>query len=261
MNAQINVSNDASAALAATRPPAPRTVVIVDDTAEFRRSAQWWLSSAGYEVVDYGDPQGALDALGECPPTGPACLLLDVRMPGMSGLDLHDRLLARGLHLPIVYMTGHGDVPLAVAAMQKGAVSFLEKPFAEEALEEALQRAFAPTDAGPSAFDPSPDATAHGRPAAASQASSSESTSAPSSEPSTDNDPRAQDWQARLLRLTPREMELLRWVIEDKLNKTIADLMGISIKTVELHRKRVMNKLGASSATQLMRMWVSGRVV
>jgi two-component system, LuxR family, response regulator FixJ len=243
MNAYTNVSND----------PAPRTVVIVDDNVEFRRSAQWWLSSAGYEVVDYGDPQGALDALGDCPPTGPACLLLDVRMPGMSGLDLHDRLLARGVHLPIVYMTGHGDVPLAVAAMQKGAVSFLEKPFAEEALEEALQRAFsAPVfSAAGLVMDAASDAsqgTAH-----------TDSDPAPTA-PTTPDDPQAQAWQARLLRLTPRETELLRWVIEDKLNKTIADLMGISIKTVELHRKRVMNKLGASSATQLMRMWVSGRV-
>jgi two-component system, LuxR family, response regulator FixJ len=221
----------------------PRTIVIVDDNTEFRRSAQWWLSSAGYEVAEYADPQGALDALSASPPSGPACLLLDVRMPGMSGLDLHDRLRARGVHLPIVYMTGHGDVPLAVAAMQKGAVSFLEKPFAEEALEQALQRAFAvPTETAPIHLDAQRPAT--DAPAAAAAA----------------DDPQAREWQARLARLTPRENELLRWVVEDKLNKTIADLMGISIKTVELHRKRVMSKLGAASATQLMRMWVSGRV-
>lgn len=223
----------------------PRTIVIVDDNAEFRRSAQWWLSSAGYEVVDYADPLGALQALGESPPPGPACLLLDVRMPGMSGLDLHDRLLERGVHLPIVYMTGHGDVPLAVTAMQKGAVSFLEKPFAEEALEEALQRAFA----APAAEADAPQ-TSHMRPQAVAAATAA----------ATGDDPKAQEWHARLRRLTPRENELLGWVVEDKLNKTIADLMGISIKTVELHRKRVMSKLGASSATQLMRMWVSGRV-
>ena len=219
-----------------------RTIVIVDDNAEFRRSAQWWLSGAGYDVVDYADPQGALDALGACPPTGPTCLLLDVRMPGMSGLDLHDRLLERGVHLPIVYMTGHGAVPLAVAAMQKGAVSFLEKPFAEEALEAALQLAFAP-----------PAASIGAAPAKAAGPAS-----APV--PTPDDDPKVREWRARLLRLTPRESELLRWVVEDKLNKTIASLMGISIKTVELHRKRVMDKLGAGSATQLMRMWVSGRV-
>ncbi len=207
-----------------------RRIYIVDDNAEFRRSAQWWLASAGYEVVDYADPADALGALQAHPPAQPACLLLDVRMPGMSGLDLHDRLLQAGVHVPIVYMTGHGDVPLAVQAMQRGAVSFLEKPFAEDALEAALQRAFS-------------------TPAAAE----------PEAEPDTSGE--ATEWQRRLARLTPRERELLGWVIEDKLNKTIADLMGISIKTVELHRKRVMEKLGASSATHLIKMVVSERVV
>ncbi len=209
---------------------ATRTIYIVDDNAEFRRSAQWWLSSAGYAVVDYADPAVALGALQAQPPQGPACLLLDVRMPGMSGPDLHSRLLESGVQVPIVYMTGHGDVPLAVQAMQRGAVSFLEKPFAEEALEQALQRAFAEP---PPAADTAP---------------------AP---PST----QATEWRQRLQRLTPRERELLGWVVEDKLNKTIADLMGISIKTVELHRKRVMEKLGASSATHLIKMVVSERVV
>ena len=209
-----------------------RRIYIVDDNAEFRRSAQWWLASAGYEVVDYGDPADALGALQAHPPAQPACLLLDLRMPGMSGLDLHDRLLEAGVQVPIVYMTGHGDVPLAVQAMQRGAISFLEKPFAEDALEAALQRAFST----PLAAEPAE---------AAAEPESGE----------------AAEWQRRLARLTPRERELLGWVIEDKLNKTIADLMGISIKTVELHRKRVMEKLGASSATHLIKMVVSERVV
>lgn len=206
-----------------------RTIFIVDDNAEFRSSAQWWLQSAGYEVVDFEDPAAALDALQASPPTGPACMLLDVRMPGMSGLDLHDRLHEHGLSLPVIYMTGHGDVPLAVQAMQKGAVSFLEKPFADEALEQALDRAFAPVAA---------DAAA--KPAA---------------------DEAQREWQRRLSTLTPRERELLNWVVEDKLNKNIADLMGISIKTVELHRRRVMEKLEATSVTHLMKMLLGGRAV
>jgi two-component system response regulator FixJ len=205
-----------------------RTIFIVDDNAEFRRSAQWWLASAGYDVVDFADPAAALDALQARLPIGPACLMLDVRMPGMSGLDLHDRLHEQGVYLPIIYMTGHGDIPLAVQAMQRGAVSFLEKPFADEALEQALDRAFAPRAA--------------------------ETPHAPAGETE-------RQWQQRLATLTPRETELLGWVIEDKLNKTIADLMGISIKTVELHRKRVMDKLGASSVTHLIKMVVSGHVV
>ena len=214
-----------------------KTIYIVDDNADFRRSAQWWLASAGYEVVDYADPALALDALQTHPPERPACLLLDVRMPGMSGLDLHDRLRERGVTLPIVYMTGHGDVALAVQAMQRGAVSFLEKPFAEEALEQALQRAFEVP--------------------AAPQAALATATAAPCSAP----DAAAAEWQQRLESLTRRERELLAWVVEDKLNKTIADLMSISIKTVELHRKRVMDKLGAASVTQLIKMVVSERVV
>ena len=207
-----------------------RRIYIVDDNAEFRRSAQWWLASAGYEVVDYGDPADALGALQAHPPAQPACVLLDLRMPGMSGLDLHDRLLQAGVNVPIVYMTGHGDVPLAVQAMQRGAVSFLEKPFAEDALEAALQRAFS-TPQAPEPVEAEPEAA------------------------------EVTEWHRRRARLTPRERELLGWVIEDKLNKTIADLMGISIKTVELHRKRVMEKLGASSATHLIKMVVSERVV
>lgn len=215
-----------------------RTIYIVDDNADFRRSAQWWLASAGYEVVDYADPALALDALQTHPPDRPACLLLDVRMPGMSGLDLHDRLRERGVTLPIVYMTGHGDVALAVQAMQRGAVSFLEKPFAEAALEQALQRAFDTPLAHPQTPAAPAKAAADATPDAA-----------------------AAEWQQRLESLTRRERELLAWVVEDKLNKTIADLMSISIKTVELHRKRVMDKLGAASVTQLIKMVVSERVV
>jgi two-component system, LuxR family, response regulator FixJ len=207
-----------------------KTIYIVDDNNEFRQSTRWWLEGAGYDVVDFADPNTALQSLtadDAAAAQADACLLLDVRMPQISGLDLHDRLRASGVGLPIVYMTGHGDVPLAVQAMQKGAVSFLEKPFDEQALEAALERAFEhPASPAP------PDG----------------------------NDELAQAWQQRLAKLTPRECELLQWLMQDKLNKTIADLMGISIKTVELHRKHLMEKLGAQSATHLMRMAVAGRV-
>jgi two-component system, LuxR family, response regulator FixJ len=208
-----------------------RTIYIVDDNNEFRQSTRWWLEGAGYDVVDFADPTVALRSLtadGAAAAHAQACLLLDVRMPRVSGLDLHDRLRESGVGLPIVYMTGHGDVPLAVQAMQKGAVSFLEKPFDEQALEAALVRAFERSDEEPLVADP--------------------------------NDAAAQEWQGRLSALTPRERELLQWVMQDKLNKTIAELMGISIKTVELHRKHLMEKLGAQSATHLMRMAVAERV-
>lgn len=223
-----------------TQRDTPRTIFIVDDNADFRSSAHWWLAGAGYEVVDYADPAEALAGLRSARPAGPACVLLDVRMPGMSGLDLHDRLREQGLPWPVVYMTGHGDVPLAVQAMQRGAVSFLEKPFADQALEEALDRAFHASAVPAAAVVP---------------VQAPEPAAAPAAE-----DPARQAWQQRLARLTPRERELLGWVVEGTLNKVIADRMGISIKTVELHRKRVMEKLQATSVTHLITMVVSGRV-
>lgn len=205
-----------------------RTIFIVDDNKEFRLSAQWLLAGAGYEVVDFADPGLALQALHDQPPSGPACMLLDVRMPGMSGLDLHDRLTRQGVQLPIIYMTGHGDVPLAVEAMRKGAVTFLEKPFVGEALEQALEQAFNPAR-------PVLHPASH------------------------DGDEGARQWAERFARLTPREREVLDWVLKEKLNKTIADLMHISIKTVELHRANLMRKLGADSVIHLVRMAVSER--
>jgi two-component system, LuxR family, response regulator FixJ len=201
-----------------------RTIYIVDDNLDFLQSAQWWLEGAGYAVRGYSDPHEALHQL--TPPLPDACLLLDVRMPEMSGLDLHDALLARGIRLPIIYMTGHGDVPLAVQAMRKGAITFLEKPFADAALESALALAFSA-----SLPEPTP------------------ATSAPPSAPSAEQAALAQ----RLSKLTARERQVIDLVMQSKLNKTIADMLGISIKTVELHRKNAMAKLGARSAIELTR--------
>ena len=129
----------------------PRTLYLLDDNDDFRATAKWWLSGAGYDVIDFGDAQAAIDALAalDAAAITRACLLLDVRMPSMTGLQVHDVLIEKGItgararpSLPIVYMTGHGDVPLAVQAMEKGAITFLEKPFEDSALESALARAF-----------------------------------------------------------------------------------------------------------------------
>src|SRR5258705_35229 len=122
---------------------ATRTVYIVDDNREFRESTQFWLSSVGFNVHAWGNPREAIDALAHRDPRECACLMLDVRMPELSGLDVHDRLIACGAQLPVIYMSGHADVPIAVQAMQKGAVTLLEKPFDDEALETALESAFA----------------------------------------------------------------------------------------------------------------------
>jgi two-component system response regulator FixJ len=214
-----------------------RTILLVDDNAAFRESTAWLLEALGYEVRSFGSAGALFDAMAD--PEGLpalACALLDVRMPGVDGLQLHDALIARGIGWPVVYMTGHGDVPLAVAAMRKGAYSFLEKPFRDAALEQTLAQAFAQaetrardstaTPAVPATPGAAPDAPAPLPPAAA--------------------------------RLTARERQVLELVVQGKLNKTIADILGISIKTVELHRANMMQKMGARSITDLMRRVLTG---
>jgi two-component system response regulator FixJ len=229
----------------------PRKIYLVDDNAEFRRSASWWLSGAGYEVVEFADAHAALDTLRELVRERPdalrhACLLVDVRMPGMSGLDLHDQLCACGVTgpcsgeqatLPVVYMSGHGDVPLAVRAMQKGALTFLEKPFADDVLESALERAFA---------------------SAAPAMPPIRSTPASAAPPS--DDPAQREFQRRLASLSPRQREVFDGVVAGKLSKVIAYESGLSPKTVEFHRKQMMLKFQARSALELMRMAVAQRV-
>jgi two-component system, LuxR family, response regulator FixJ len=217
-----------------------RTVYIVDDNEEFRSSAQWWLCGAGFEVRGFDDPASAIEQISQHQQDEQACVLLDIRMPTMSGLDVHDALTARGVDFPIIYITGHADVPLAVKAMQKGAVSFLEKPFADDALESALANAF--------------DNHIKNDQLNASKAHSIEDNQ-------DELDQLARDYRDRFSRLTPREHQVLDMVVEGRLNKTIADMLNISIKTVELHRSRVMEKLQAKSLTQLIKMVVSGKAL
>ncbi len=190
---------------------------------------------------DFGEPQPALQALrqwqvgrlqsGDTAQPPLACLLLDVRMPQMSGLDLHDQLNAEGITIPVIYMTGHGDVPLAVQAMQRGAVTFLEKPFPEEALETALQAAFA------RAQEQHERALAQARDEAGMRA-----------------------YRQRYGSLSQREREVLQGVMEGKINKSIARELGVSVKTVDLHRANLMDKMQAKSVVHLVRMVTSGCV-
>lgn len=214
-------------AAAETAPAPTGRICLVDDHAEFRQSAAWWLESLGYEVECWGEPTAFLDAMAGRS-SEPVCFLLDVRMPGMSGLELMEAARERGLDQPVIFMTGHGDVPLAVEAMRRGAVTFLEKPFQEQALEEAIALAFR---AGPA---PSP----------ASAAVS----------------PQTLAYQERLSRLTAREREVMDLVVSGAFNKVIAYELGISPKTVELHRARIMTKMEAPTLTHLVRMAVSGQV-
>lgn len=219
--------------------PTVRRVWLVDDNDEFRTSAGWWLEGLGYEVEDFDGPAACLAALPDDPDAAPStCLLFDVRMPEMSGLQLLDALRERGVRWPVVFMTGHGDVPLAVEAMRKGALTFLEKPFQEAAVEEALDQAFAP---GVARRPESPVIAA-----------------APAAAPPGDTAPEPA-LRMRLDALTPREREVMDLVVEGHPNKVVAFKLGISPKTVELHRSRVMSKMQAVSLTKLVRMILSGR--
>jgi two-component system response regulator FixJ len=214
-----------------------RTIYIVDDNVEFLESTRFWLSGAGFDVQTFGDPLAAVEALASRERDKPACLMLDVRMPQLSGLDLHDALIERGAQLPVIYMSGHADVPLAVQAMQKGALTMLEKPFDEGALEAAIESAFAAAQ----------------RPRAA--ATAPDDVDASCCDPATEE--AHSRFATREARLTPRERQVLGFVIQGIYNKNIADRVGLSIKTVELYRARGMAKMQARSVAELTRMMVT----
>lgn len=191
------------------------TVFIVDDHQEVREAIELLMDSVGLAARSFASAQAYLDAFD---PWLPGCIVLDVRMKGMSGLDLQQRLGAESLHPPIILITGHGDVPMAVRAVKSGAVDFIEKPFNDQVLLDAVHRAF------------EQDAKRRG------QAS------------------RIADIRERLLRLTPREREILELVVAGKRNKVIALDLGITQSTVEAHRAKVMEKMEARSLSDLMRI-------
>ena len=190
-------------------------VHIVDDDDAMRDSLKWLLESRGLEVELYSSGEAFLAAFnsGFC-----GCLVLDVRMPGMNGMDLYEQLKARNSTLPVIFITGHGDVPMAVSALKKGAADFIEKPFNDQDMLRLIESCLK-----------------QDRAAAAKRA---------------ENASVAQ----RLESLTQREREVLGLIVAGKLNKQIADELGISIKTVEVHRSRVMEKMGASSVAELVQL-------
>lgn len=191
------------------------TVFIVDDDEGVREAVSLLMESIGLAAESYPSAQAYLDAFDA---TRPGCLVLDVRMRGMSGLDLQQRLAGEPLHPPIIIVTGHGDVPMAVRAVQAGAVDFIEKPFNDQILLDAVHRAL------------QRDAEVRGQAM------------------------RLADIKDRLQRLTPREREILDLIVAGRRNKVIAVDLGISQSTVEAHRAKVMEKLEARSLSDLMRM-------
>lgn len=194
------------------------TVFIVDDDREVREAIELLMRSIGLAAESFASAQEYLD---QFDPTRPGCLVLDVRMKGMSGLDLQQRLAQEAIHPPVILVTGHGDVPMAVRAVKAGAVDFIEKPFNDQILLDAVHRAF--------------DQDAQHRGEAS----------------------RLADIQERLTRLTPREREILEQVVAGKRNKVIAADLAISQSTVEAHRAKVMEKMGARSLSDLMRMMLA----
>jgi two-component system response regulator FixJ len=191
------------------------TVYIVDDDDAVRNALRLLLKSVGLAAVTVPSAQ---EFLGTYDPHQPGCLILDVRMPGMSGLELQQQLNLRGAIIPVIFITGHGDIPMAVEAMQQGAFDFLQKPFRDQDLIDRIQRALAK------------DLT--GRAELRERARIKE----------------------RLESLTAREREVLELVTSGKPNKIMAADLGVSQRTVEIHRARVMEKMGAASLAQLVRM-------
>lgn len=189
-------------------------IFIVDDDEAQRDSLTFLLESHGYTVKAFQDAE-AFIADWHADLTG--CLLLDVRMPGMSGLELFEELSRRYSVLPVIFITGHGDVPMAVAALKKGAADFIEKPFAAKDMLEVVNNCLA-----------------RERKERARRRS-------------------GEDTAQRITRLTTREREVLDLIVTGKLNKQIADMLNISIKTVEVHRARVMEKMAAPSLAALIR--------
>jgi two-component system response regulator FixJ len=189
-------------------------ILIVDDDADVRDSLRALLESSGFVVRDHDSAAGVLAD----PAIGAAlCLIADIRMPGMDGLQLQEELNRRRIQVPVVVVTGHGDVPLAVRAMKAGAIDFLEKPFDEELLLAAVRRARAAAEQSRSEAEPG-------------------------------------DQAARLIeRLTPRERDVLKHLVAGHPNKIIAYELSISPRTVEIHRAHVMDKMQARSLSDLIR--------
>lgn len=204
----------------AKKDTAGATIFVVDDDPGMRNSLRFLLEGENFAVEAYASPRAFLEANAH---RRPGCLLADVRMPDMTGLELQEHLGRNGSTMPVVIMTGEADVSMAVQAMKAGAVDFLEKPFSDEALLESVRRALgrqaAPETPAPARADPA--------------------------------------LRERLTRLTPREREVLDHLVLGNPHKVIAHELGISPRTVEVHRAHVMQKLEAKNHAHLIRMMLT----
>lgn len=192
-----------------------RTVFLVDDDEAIRHSASFMLRHAGFLVKTFPDGITFLESVSDAQD---GCILLDVRMPGMDGLAVQSALNQRGINMPVIILTGHGDVPVAVEAMKGGAIEFLEKPYEKQALVGAIENAFTLLD---------------------SQSA---------------DDKRSKEARAKLTSLTPRETEVLECLVAGMTNKGVAHALSISPRTVEIHRAHMMEKLDADSLSTALRI-------
>ena len=197
-------------------PPEECIVHVVDDDPALRRSLRFLFESVGWQVRLYAAAEEFLELA--APPVQPSCLLLDIRMPAMSGLELQQVLRERGIAIPILFMTGHADVSMAVQALKSGAADFIEKPYKDQAILDAVAAAMRHSDESLQAMH------------------------------------RREEASHALAVLSPREREVARLVAQGHPNKQIAATLGISEKTVHIHRHHVMEKAGVSSAAELARL-------
>jgi len=196
-------------------------VYVVDDDEAVRDSLTWLLESNGYTVRCHASAERFLQSLQNTDESTISCLILDVRMPGMSGLELQERLISENLPMPISFITGHGDVSMAVSTMKRGAVDFIEKPFKENELCALVERMLTKARVDFAQADQRKKA------------------------------------QSLLSKLTGRERQVLERIVAGRLNKQIADDLSISIKTVEAHRANIMEKLNVNTVADLLRLALS----
>jgi len=197
-------------------------VYVVDDDQGMLDSTVWLLESVGLTALPFTSGRAFLDA---CDEHSQGCVLLDVRMPGMGGLNVQEALRSRGIQMPIIFVSGHADVPIVVRAFRAGAVDFIEKPYNEQLLLDSVQQAL-------------------------NQEASS-----------TQTDPRLQALQQRLDSLTPRERDVLLPLVRGFTNREIAEQLDISVKTIDLYRSRVMKRMQADNLPELVGMAIAAGMV
>ncbi len=198
-------------------------VYVVDDDQGMLDSTVWLLESVGLKALPFTSGREFLEA---CEPNRPACVLLDVRMPGMGGLNVQEELRRRGIEMPLIFVSGHADVPIVVRAFRAGAVDFIEKPYNEQLLLDSVQQALASR-----------------------------------AQPVRQVDQRLPEIEARLASLTPRERDVLLPLVRGYTNREVAEQLDISVKTVDLYRSRVMKRMQAETLSELVGMAIAAGLV